>query len=382
MQSLTAEILSTNFIPPTLIAREKQLNILASDTPRPRNYFMQGWTNTGKTATVTKAIEILGQRPKHRCLYVKCERSLWMPFKHAVEQSIGPLPYRSDPPREFFKYCQNHEIKQTHIYLDDAHALAMYEKNSIRYTEAVHKLYECGKSYEVKVQMIVVGTLPYITFERFIECLHLDDRARGQFMPLIFDNYTGDELTAIYRDRLKLAKIEFAPAAVKWVSSTVKLNAGELPMGFDILYAAVEDMQSTQAKTLEISHAESAFQRVKIDYWKRQLSEMDHHSLLLFLSGTIIAMNKMLDNGGKDHSQIYITGQEVGREYERLCQANREKELYAQRRNYLLMKLSVQGFFSKTGFDTHSDSVRYRYELNPQTMMDTLKAMNMLPGNI
>jgi len=378
------EILSTRFVPPTLVARGKQLSELTKQTStgRASNYFCQGWTNTGKTATVTKAMEILTKRPNQRCLYVKCERSLWMPFRDSVVKFVGALPFRTRPIEGLFTYCENHEINFLHVYLDDAHMVSMYDNAvSLKFTDIAHKLYESAKAHGVKLQLVFIGSLPYITYIKFIEQLHLDDRARMQFKPIIFDNYTTEEMTTIYTDRLKLAGIHASIEAVKWVVSTVKLNAGELPMGFEILCAGVEELLDSKAPTLTMQHVQNAFSNVKVDYWRRQLAEMDRHLSLIFTAATIVSMNKYAKDDGPEQ-QIFLTGQEVAREYERLCGLNHEKVLYAQRRNYLLRKLSIQGFLGKIGVDNETDSVRYRYELNPLTMVDTLKAMDLLPKNI
>lgn len=364
-----ADVLSAIYIPTKLIGRDKQLGVLTQSTPRPSNYFIEGCTNVGKTATARQAIEVLNQRPHHKCVYVKCERSFMLPFRAAVEKAVGHITFRQHPIDELFTRAEKNEMKFVHIFLDDAHMLARYEEQAETWTEVVHKLYEGAKGL-VTLQMVVVGTLPYISYLRFTSALHIDSKWCGQFVALPFGNYTPNEMTKIYSERLKLLPMKFDEGAVSWVVSTVSSNAGELPMGFNLLFHGVEEMISEKSDMLRMKHVEAAFPKVKTDYWRDQLGEMDAHSKLLLEAATNLVLN---DNWMDDPNKAsHVTGHAVAVEYEKLCQQRKIKPLYTQRRNYLLKKLSIEGFFRKEEIDTGTFSVKYRYELNPMTLSTAL----------
>ncbi len=370
-----SEVLSAEYVPKTLVGRHAQLSILTEDTLRPFNYFLEGFTNTGKTATVRKAIELLEQQEGHLCVYVKCERSFMFPFRSAVEKAVGNLTFRSRPIEELFTRAKEQGKKFVHIFLDDAHMLAKFEESADTMTLIVHNLYE-GAKEKVRLQTVFVGTLPYIKFDKFTSSLHRDDSWRGRFKPITFDNYTPKEMKEIFQERIHLLPIQCDEGIINWVVSTVQDNVGELPMGFDMLFAGVERMvKENSGSRLDLPRLQAAFPKVKVDYWSEHLSQKDRHSLILVEAATNLASDMKLDHENPK-TPIYLTGHDIAVEYEKLVSHHKGlKPLYPQRRNYLLKKLSIEGLLEKEGVDERTFTVRYRYKLNPLTIRDTLKDM-------
>lgn len=370
-----SELLSPQYVPEKLIAREAQLAALSANGMVVKNFYIEGSTNTGKTATVLRSAELLRQRQGHFPIYVRCERSIMVPFRFAVEQNIGhPLRFRHNAIYEFFKEAKILNVEHLHVFMDDAHQVAQYEKTgSVKWTEVIHQLYEAARTFHRKLQMVIVGTTPYLDYGAFVSKLHKDDKARANLQPLIFDAYKPGELKEIYGGRLELAGVDFQPETVDWVVETVRQNAGELPMGFEMLLAGVERMNEQHSRMLQREHVETAFKSVKIDYWSQKVEEMDKQTRMIFLTTTILA-----DEQITSPNAIELNGHQISERYERLCRENRMEPLYAQRRNYILQKLCTQGFLGKIGVDPATFSNRYKYELNPKTMRETMEKMGLI----
>jgi Cdc6-like AAA superfamily ATPase len=302
-----------------------------------------------------------------------------VPFRFAVEQTIKhPLRFRHNAIYEFFQAASGRGAEHVHVFMDDAHQVAQFEKSgSVKWTEVIHQLYEAARTFKKKLQMVIVGTTPYLDYGTFVSRLHKDDKVRADLKPLVFDAYKPAELKRIYDARLQLAEVDFESEASDWVIETVIQNAGELPMGFQMLLAGVELMIQQHSRVLQQAHVESAFKSVKVDYWSQKVAEMDKQTRMIFLATTLLAVEHMQKNGA--FKDVELSGHQIAEEYDRLCHVNHLEPLYAQRRNYILQKLCMRGgMLSRAGVDTKTFSNKYRYELNPRTMHDTMTKMGLI----
>jgi Cdc6-like AAA superfamily ATPase len=358
------KIFSPEYVPPQILFRDRQLQMLRQSIDDCLNhYYLEGPKSSGKTVTVKKFLEEASRLPNHATLYMSGDRAIMASFVKAVEKAIGrKLHYLERP----FHALQ--DIKQEHIHLciDDVQNVVKYKL----FNPVLQQIYESSLEYGKKLHLIVVGTIIYPKFMKFIRD---DVESRYRFKPILFEFYDPHEIEAILKQRLDIINIPYDEAAIKFVSAKIKRLIADLRLGFDILKNACE---ITKGGKITEAVIEQAWERTKTDYWKQQIRHMDEHLCILLLGASLAAQNSP--------DQV-VSAQQILDYYRQYCWHNGIEPLYKTRLSYAFKKLDELGWLTRlTKFSKgrYGLDISYKYENNPTTIIAALKELAYDPATL
>lgn len=354
---LWQKVFSPDYVPEEILFRDAQLQRLRESIDDYFNhYYLEGPKSSGKTVTVKKFLKEVSNHPNHTTLYMSGDRAIMANFVKAVEKAVNRKLHFLERPYHAIKDIQTDHI---HLCIDDVQNIIKYKL----FNPMLQQLYEACLEYNKKLHLIIVGTIIYPKFMRFIRD---DVESRYRFKPILFEFYDATEIEAILKHRLDMINVPYDQGAIAFVSAKIKRLIADLRLGFDILKNACE---ITQGKKITESIIEQAWERTKTDYWKQQIRHMDEHLCILLLSSSIAAKNSV--DGTVSTQQIL----ELYRQY---CQQNSIETLYKTRLSWALKKLEELGWLTRiTKFSKgrYGLDVSYRYENNPVTIIAALKEL-------
>ena len=249
---------------------------------------------------------------------------------------------------------------------DDVQNVAKYKL----FNPVLQQIYESSLEYGKKLHLIVVGTIIYPKFMKFIRD---DVEFRYRFKPILFEFYDPAEIEAILRQRLDIINIPYEEAAIKFVSAKIKRLIADLRLGFDILKNACE---ITKGGKITEAVIEQAWERTKTDYWKQQIRHMDEHLCILLLGASLAAQNSP--------DQV-VSAQQILDYYRQYCWHNGIEPLYKTRLSYAFKKLDELGWLTRlTKFSKgrYGLDISYKYENNPTTIIAALKELAYDPSTL
>jgi len=358
-QPLWQKIFSPEYVPQQILFRDQQLQRLRESMDDCFNhYYLEGPKSSGKTVTVKKFLEEASKHSDHATIYMSGDRAIMANLVKAVEKAIGRKLHFLERP-----YTALKDLPQEHIHfcVDDVQNVLNYRL----FNPMLQQLYEACLDCNKKLHLIIVGTIIYPKFMRFVRD---DVESRYHFKPVLFEFYDATEIEAILKQRLNTINIPYDQGAISFVAAKIKRLIADLRLGFDILKNACE---ITQGKKITETIIEEAWERTKTDYWKQQIRHMDEHLCILLLCSSILAKN----NANIDST---ISTQEVLELYRQYCQQNSIEALYKTRLSYAFKKLEELGWLTRiTKFSKgrYGLDVSYRYENNPTTIIAALKEL-------
>gem|GEM_PF-2900808 len=355
-------VFSPDYVPEKILFRDRQLKTLREYVNDSLTHFyLEGPKSTGKTVTVKKFLEEVNQIPNHVSIYMSGDRAIMANFSKAVERAIGrKLRFLERP----FHALQDINAEHIHFCIDDIQNIVKYKL----FNPLLQQLYEACTEYNKKLHLILVGTIIYPKFMRFIRD---DVQSRYRFKPILFEFYDAMEIEAILKQRLDIIGVPYDDAAIKFVAAKVKRLIADLRLGFDILKNACE---ITQGQKITEQIIQQAWTRTKTDYWKQQIRHMDEHLCILLLSASVVAK----------HSQDQIISTQQTLELYRLyCRLNEIEPLYKTRLSWAFKKLEELGWITrltKYSKGRYGLDVTYRYENNPATIIAALEELAYDPA--
>ncbi|MGQ9641826.1 MAG: hypothetical protein ACUVUF_06945 [Candidatus Bathycorpusculaceae bacterium] len=354
MQLSWHKVFSPDYVPEKILFRDLQLQRLRESIDDCFNhYYLEGPKSSGKTVTVKKFLDEASQLANHATIYMGGDRAIMASFVKAVEKAVNrKLQFLERP------YHAINDIPAEHIHfcLDDVQNVVGYKL----FNPMLQQLYEACLEYGKKLHLIVVGTLIYPKFMRFIRA---DVESRYRFKPILFEFYDAFEIQAILRQRLDIINVPYDTAAIAFVAAKIKRLIADLRLGFDILKNACEITHGQRITEQVIEHA---WEKTKTDYWKQQIRHMDEHLCILLLCSSIAAKNSI---------DSTINTQKILELYRQYCQLNSIEPLYKTRLSYAFKKLEDLGWLThitKFSKGRYGLDVSYRYENNPATIIAAL----------
>ncbi|MEM1552159.1 MAG: hypothetical protein QXH03_05790 [Candidatus Bathyarchaeia archaeon] len=355
-------VFSPEYVPPQVLFRDRQLQMLRENIEdHLTHFYLEGPKSSGKTVTVRKFLEEIRQVPNHFPIYVQGDRAITNSLTKAIEKALGrKLRFMERP----FHAIQDIPAEHVHLCIDDIQNVAKYKI----FNPLLHQLYESCLEYGKKLHLILVGTLIYPEFMKYIRP---DVESRYRFKPILFEFYDALEIEAILRQRLDLIQIPYEEGAIKFIAAKIKRLIADLRLGFEILKNACD---ITKGGKITEKAIEQAWERTKTDYWKQQIRHMDEHLCILILCASIIAK--------KNHDQT-VTAHDILALYRQYCYHNGTEPLYKTRLSYAFKKLEELGWLTrltKYSKGRYGLDVSYKYENNPTTILPALQELGYNPA--
>lgn len=358
-------VLSSEFVPEQLMFRDKQLALLKdSIDDYLSHYYLEGDKSTGKTVSVKKFLEIVNQTKNHTSIYFCTDRALHQEFEKAVLAPLGrPLRWRESPFHAIGDIPQEH----IHFCIDDCQNVAHIKG----FSPFLHSLFEHSLQNGKKLHLLVVGTMIYPKFARFIRD---DVESRYRFKPILFEFYEPPEIEAIIKQRLDIIGIEYEPAAVSFISARIKRLVTDLRLGFEILRNACQISNGSKITENVIS---KAWDKTKFDYWKAQITQMSDSLQAILLCVTVAAKNAVTPS-----PQPIITAHEILAGYRAYCERMEQIPIYKQRLTFIFRKLEDLGWVTQLKQQSkgrYGLDVEYRYEMTPATILKAFEELHYEP---
>ena len=266
-------VLTEEYVPAELPAREKELKELLDNTERPipKNIYLFGDKGLGKTALVTNFIRTLNiQRPDITTIYISCRRTLSETF----EQNFPNLP----PRRVSHIWFDKSSGKKNTIVFDDVGKL--WRKKELSYL--LHDLYDSQGQKHKKISAIVVGTMTPRIFDR--DFLTEPVVSRYGFNALPLTRYNATQLKAIIQQRIMLGlKGQVNGNAVDFIVSKIERHNSDVRLGIRILANAAYRAEK-QEKPLTLEYAQAGWEEEKYKWWTSEIEALHPHvAFLLYL---------------------------------------------------------------------------------------------------
>lgn len=327
------------------------------------HFYLEGPKSSGKTVTVKKFLQEVSETPNHAAVYASGDRAIMNSLSKAVEKTLGrKLKFLERP----FHALKDVKAEHIHLCIDDVQNIVKFRL----FNPVLQQTYEACLEYGKKLHLILVGTIIYPRFTRFIR---EDVESRYRFKPILFEFYEANEIEEILKQRLNIIGVPYDEAAIKFISAKIKRLIADLRLGFDILRNACE---ITKGGKITEEVINKAWERTKIDYWRQQIRHMDEHLCILLLSASLVALNS---------SDQIISTHEVLNIYRRYCFQVGVEPLYKTRLSYAFKKLDELGWLTRiTKFSKgrYGLDVSYKYENNPATILPALKELGYDPATV
>jgi Cdc6-like AAA superfamily ATPase len=357
--------LSSEYVPTQLMFRDIQLELLRhSIDDYLSHYYLEGPKSTGKTVTVKKFLAEVNQTDNHTSIYFCTDRAIHQEFERAVATPLGRrLKWRESPFHAIGDIPQEH----IHFCIDDSQNVVHLKG----FSPFLHSLFEHCLQHKKKLHLLLVGTMIYPKFARFIRD---DVESRYRFKPILFEFYDPQEIEAIIKQRLDIIGIDYEPGAISFVSARIKRLVADLRLGFEILRNACQIADGAKITESIIS---KAWDKTKFDYWKAQIIQMAD-SLQVILLCTTVAAKNVTSTG----PQPIITAHEILAGYRAYCERNELNPIYKQRLTFIFRKLEELGWLTQIkqrSKGRYGLDVEYRYEMNPSTILKAFEELHYEP---
>ena len=348
--------LTLEFIPPTLPARDRELEEIFSHVAGsfPKNLFVYGPRGVGKTATLRRFCEEYNRRGLGRAVYV--------PFRRTVSATWEAL-FPDAPGRKRGEALLLKAVGERGVIVFDE-VQDLYRKADLSFI--LFTLHESMRG----VPVILVSVMSLFEFQRSF--LSESVASRYQFHPLIFRAYNREEIKMILRQRLELAaEGGWEEDALEFIAGKVERHGSDMRLGVRLLANAVR-IAVERGSDLTLQAAEEAWEEEKVEFWESEYLAMHPHQALLLYSIFLLLDQK----GSATTSEAYML-------YNRTCSEMGVKPMTRRQLSSYINNLERAGFITVIieMIPRGGKVARIESDLQPKIMVEAgaraLKSLNI-----
>jgi Cdc6-like AAA superfamily ATPase len=304
MPQVTVNALDLEFIPTTLVARDKQLkeieNIVVNTAYSSENIWISGGPGLGKTLTVRFFAKHVMEERHEPAFYMACEKSMRNSIDKVRHQYHLPMTQRELSGTGFgAAIIKRYPNLKYYFIIDEPDKV--YAKVDI--TGFVHSLWNYLIEENAKFSFIFVSKLDVSKAASLFQAK--DTMSRLQLKPIIFPVYDAKEIVAILRQRLDLVidNYKYDLAALFQLAHHIRRTTGDMRQALEILREAIRISQNQMISSQVIGEAVEWGKRT---WWTRRLRSIPPHwAIIVYLAAKKCKENKTLVIDEPDVIKLY-----------------------------------------------------------------------------
>lgn len=314
-------VLSPHFIPDELLFRENEIKEIykileiSKKGEKPPNLFIYGKTGTGKTCTVKKAIEKLGNdKGKANIVYLNCRiynsryrilQRFLKEFVPELEKSGFGLPYLYEKLLGLMR-----EGKQLVMVLDEIDMVKDLDELIYTLTRSNDEVKEGG--------VTIIGISNKISFKN-----QLDPRSKSSLYEseLIFSPYTAVQLQKILKQRVELGLVKGSveDSAINLAAAIAAQESGDARYALKLLEKAIEIAEKEGKEKISDYEIELARKKVDLDLVAEVINTLpENHLLTLYAIAKLTYEGKVINPLDAFGESGFIISGDAYREYEKI----------------------------------------------------------------
>jgi cell division control protein 6 len=264
-------VFSPYYVPPTLVAREKQLFQLgkllrpALFFQRPMNIYIYGPKGSGKTVTVRYALKKLKEKNEDiHIIYFSClETNTFYKFVYLIAKYFRPDVSRISS-MEAIEIIKKESKPLTIIVLDDIH--------TIRSKKELNSIVFWSSRVELPISFI------YIAAKDITQRLEEDTISsfKMNLYQLYFGPYNANELYQILyqRARLGLREDSYDEALLRKIAAMVAKKSGDAREAIEILHYSAKIAEEENSNVIRPEFITRAVNEIEYGYWINKVKSL------------------------------------------------------------------------------------------------------------
>ncbi|NPA85782.1 MAG: AAA family ATPase [bacterium] len=268
---INESVFSPYYVPPTLVAREKQLLQLgkvlrpALFYQRPMNIYIYGPKGSGKTVTVRYVLQLLKEKAERiHVVYCTCsETNTFYKFIYLLAKHFRPeiSKISSAEALEIIRQCCR---PLTLVVIDDIHTLSSRkELNSIVFWSSRTEL---PLSFIYVAAKDITPRLEEDTLSSF----------KMNLYQIYFGPYTANELYQILTQRAKLGLKEgsYDDSVLRKIAAIVAKKSGDAREAIEILHYSAKIAEEEGDNKIKPEYVDRAINEIEYGYWINKIKSL------------------------------------------------------------------------------------------------------------